>query len=188
MVPTTRNLTAPPTPFLAMRKSHNWNNSHISEGTCSVSHNAPFKTEMYTFLFWMEYCGILNRCIMGFVKLVYCPRASGVTLKDMGTLHWYQTTTNHTLCEHFSLQTVGSLVNSAPTQYWKMTSINRGYFRLIKWFRIRNFVDISDWLIDSESEIQNYFSESMQPFYWKWSFHFGDSNHYREAGSSCYSK
>ena len=40
--------------------------------TCSIPHNAPFRTEMCTFLFWMEHCGIRNTCILGFVKLVYC--------------------------------------------------------------------------------------------------------------------
>ena len=49
----------------------NWPNSQIPECTCSISHNAPFRTEMWTFLFWMEHCGIWNRCILGFVKLVY---------------------------------------------------------------------------------------------------------------------
>ena len=38
------------------------------ECTCSISHNAPFRTEMCTFLFWMEHCGIWNRCILGFVN------------------------------------------------------------------------------------------------------------------------
>ena len=42
--------------------------SHILECTCSISHNAPFRTEMCTFLFWMEHCGIWNRCILGFVN------------------------------------------------------------------------------------------------------------------------
>ena len=50
----------------------NWLNSQIPEYTCSISHNVPFRTEMCTFLFWMEHCGIWNRCILGFVKLVYC--------------------------------------------------------------------------------------------------------------------
>ena len=45
--------------------------SQISECTCSISHSAPFRTEMCTFLFWMEHCGIWNRCILGFVELVY---------------------------------------------------------------------------------------------------------------------
>ena len=47
--------------------------SHIPKGTHSISHNAPFRTEICTFLFWMEQCGILNRCILGFVKLVHYP-------------------------------------------------------------------------------------------------------------------
>ena len=50
----------------------NWPDSQIPECTSSISHNAPFRTEMCTFLFWMEHCGIGNRCIMGFVKLLYC--------------------------------------------------------------------------------------------------------------------
>ena len=39
----------------------------IPECTCSISHNAPFRTEMCTFLFWMEHCGIWNKCILGFL-------------------------------------------------------------------------------------------------------------------------
>ena len=50
----------------------NWPNSQIPKCTCSISHNAPFRTEMCTFLFWKEHCGIWNRYILGFVKLVYC--------------------------------------------------------------------------------------------------------------------
>ena len=42
--------------------------SQIPECTCSISHNAPFRTEICTFLFWVEHCGIWNRCIVGFVN------------------------------------------------------------------------------------------------------------------------
>ena len=35
----------------------------------SISHNAPFRTEICTFLFWMVHCRIWNRCIVGFVNL-----------------------------------------------------------------------------------------------------------------------
>ena len=49
----------------------NWPYSQIPECTCSISCNAPFWTEMCTFLFWMEHCGIWNKCILEFVKLVY---------------------------------------------------------------------------------------------------------------------
>ena len=37
----------------------------------SISHNAPFKTERCTFLFWMVHCEMWDRCIVGFVRLVY---------------------------------------------------------------------------------------------------------------------
>ena len=47
------------------------NYSQIPECTCSISHNAPFRTKICTFMFWMEHCEIWNRCILGFVKLVY---------------------------------------------------------------------------------------------------------------------
>ena len=32
------------------------------------SHNAPFRTEMCSFLFWMVHCGIWDRCIVGFMN------------------------------------------------------------------------------------------------------------------------
>ena len=44
--------------------------SQIPECICSISHNAPFRTEMCTFLFWMEHCDIWNRCILGLVNKV----------------------------------------------------------------------------------------------------------------------
>ena len=45
--------------------------AQIPQCTCYISHNAPFRTEMRTFLFWMEHCGIWNGAILWFVKLVY---------------------------------------------------------------------------------------------------------------------
>ena len=48
----------------------NWFNSQIPECNCSISHNVPFRTDIRAFLFWMEHCGMWNRCILGFVKLV----------------------------------------------------------------------------------------------------------------------
>ena len=36
------------------------------------SHNAPFRTEICICLFWMEHCGIWNRCILGFVNQINC--------------------------------------------------------------------------------------------------------------------
>ena len=49
----------------------NWPNSHIPQCTCSISHNAPSRTEICTFLLWMGHCEIWNRCILGFVRLIY---------------------------------------------------------------------------------------------------------------------
>ena len=49
--------------------------SQIPKRTCSISHNAPFRTEMCTFLFWMDHCRIWDRSIVGFVNYVnYCTR------------------------------------------------------------------------------------------------------------------
>ena len=58
------------------RGLNNVPNSQIPECTCSISQNAPFRTEMCTFLFWMEHSGIWNRCILGFVKLVILSHGS----------------------------------------------------------------------------------------------------------------
>ena len=55
------------------RLSRNRPISQIPECICSISHNAPFRTEMCTFLFWMEHCGIWSRCILGFVNWVNSP-------------------------------------------------------------------------------------------------------------------
>ena len=38
---------------------------------CSISQNAPFRTEMCTFLFWMVHCGIWNRCNVGFMNSIH---------------------------------------------------------------------------------------------------------------------
>ena len=47
---------------VALQKACNWPNSQIPECTHSISHNVPF---------WMEHCGVWNRCFLGFVKLDY---------------------------------------------------------------------------------------------------------------------
>ena len=49
----------------------NSHNSQSPQCTCPIPHNAPFRTEMCTFLFWMVLYGVWNRCIVGFVRLVY---------------------------------------------------------------------------------------------------------------------
>ena len=55
----------------------NWLNLQISKWTCSIPHNVPFRTEMCIFLFWIEPFGICKRCILGFVKLIYCFQVAG---------------------------------------------------------------------------------------------------------------
>ena len=47
---------------------HNRPISQIPQCTWSISHNAPIRTEMCTFLFWMVHCGIWERCTVGFVN------------------------------------------------------------------------------------------------------------------------
>ena len=47
----------------------NWSNSQFPE--CTGSYNAPFRTEICTFLVWIRHCGIWTSRIQGFVKLVY---------------------------------------------------------------------------------------------------------------------
>ena len=44
--------------------------SQIPQCTCPISHNAPFRTQTWAFLFWMVHCGIWERCTVGFVNLV----------------------------------------------------------------------------------------------------------------------
>ena len=51
--------------------AHNWPNSQIPKSNCSISNNAPLKTEMRSFLFWMVHCRIWSRCIVGHVNLVH---------------------------------------------------------------------------------------------------------------------
>ena len=41
--------------------------SEILLSICFISHNAPLRTEICTFLFWMMHCGIWNWCIVGFL-------------------------------------------------------------------------------------------------------------------------
>ena len=44
--------------------------SQIPQCTCLTSHNTQFRTEMYSFLFWMVYCGMWDKGIVGLVRLV----------------------------------------------------------------------------------------------------------------------
>ena len=42
--------------------------SQISVYTCFIAHNAPFRTEICIFLFWMGHFGIWNRCSLGYMS------------------------------------------------------------------------------------------------------------------------
>ena len=54
-------------------RQRNWPISQIPQCTWPISHNAPFRTEMCTFLFWKVHCGIWNSCIVGFANKVNSP-------------------------------------------------------------------------------------------------------------------
>ena len=44
---------------------------HSNYCTCIISHNAPFRIQMCTFLFSMVYCGMRTKCIVRFFRLVH---------------------------------------------------------------------------------------------------------------------
>ena len=48
--------------------------SQIPQCTCSISHHAPFRTKMCKFLFWKLHDGMWDRCIAGFVNLIWYSR------------------------------------------------------------------------------------------------------------------
>ena len=59
-----------------------WGNrpiSQILQCTCPTSHNAPFRTEMCTSLFWMVHCGRRDKYIVGSVRLVCTTPADVLT-------------------------------------------------------------------------------------------------------------
>ena len=58
--------------------------SLVLECACSISHNISFRTEMWAFLFWMEYCRIWNRRILGFVNLTSCHSVVDSTMRYIG--------------------------------------------------------------------------------------------------------
>ena len=62
-----------------------------------ISHNAPFRTEMDTFLFWMVHCGIWDWCIVGFAQQVILIVLNG-ELWDMGLVHCGICTAGHLGC------------------------------------------------------------------------------------------
>ena len=49
----------------------NRTNSQIPQCTCPISHNASFRTEMCTIMFWMVHWGLRDWWIVRFVRLVW---------------------------------------------------------------------------------------------------------------------
>ena len=76
----------------------NWPNSQIPECTCSISHNDPFKTEMCTFLFWMDHCGIWNSCILGFMKLAQFDNKYVTIVTSLARSHYLNQWWHRQLC------------------------------------------------------------------------------------------
>ena len=66
----------------------NWPISQIPQRTCPISHNAPLRTEMCTFLFWMVHCGIYDRCIVRFANLIHCT-CSNIDTVSRQNPRWY---------------------------------------------------------------------------------------------------
>ena len=66
----------------------NYPSSQIPQCTGSNPHNAPFRIEMCTFLFWMVHCGVSNRCIVEFVILIYWPSWNRVDDLWIKSAHW----------------------------------------------------------------------------------------------------
>ena len=77
---------------IGRRLSNNGPFLQIPQCTCLISHNALFRTEMWTFLFWMAHCGIWDKCIVGFMRLVYLFWAIGelgVLLEASPGISWW---------------------------------------------------------------------------------------------------
>ena len=77
--------------------------------TWPISHNAPFTKQKCAHLFWMVYCGIWDRCIVGFVGLVYCKAACAKFCSHLRSKKWVTAKWN---CHQFSVQNFWR--NSSP--------------------------------------------------------------------------
>ena len=57
--------------------------------TCLISHNAPFRTEIWIFLFWIVHCGIWDRFIVGLWISQGCFYSKGLTKLTLNLWHWW---------------------------------------------------------------------------------------------------
>ena len=78
------------------QKTYNRPISQIPHCTCPITHNASFRTEMCTFLFWMVLCGICDTCIMGFINLLYRHHLVSPWSQVWGVFAW-----NSDICSTF---------------------------------------------------------------------------------------
>ena len=63
-----RHPPPPPPPPMGIGRYCGYRSICQIQCICSISHNAPFRAEMCTFLLWMVLCGIWNRCLARFVN------------------------------------------------------------------------------------------------------------------------
>ena len=109
-----------------------------------MSHNAPFRTEMCTFLFWMEQCGLWNRCILGFVKLLYFHQ-----LKDLIKMIWtnppllYLPTEIKSWCVKWPSSSRIACVNDMR----ELAVFILGFFRLSPTRQSSQWIDKSQWSV-----------------------------------------
>ena len=72
-----------------------WRHYEIPQCTSPISHNTPFRKEMCIFMSWMVHCGMRDRCITGFVNLVYC----SIALTCISKIHTIWKSTNISFCD-----------------------------------------------------------------------------------------
>ena len=76
--------------------------SQIIQWICFISHSAPFRTDMYIFLFWMLHCGIWNRRTVDL--WIWSIVMFRTHLRAMGYLLWIKVTAlnlHRVICIYF---------------------------------------------------------------------------------------
>ena len=90
-----------------------WPISQTPQCTSPISYNTLFRAERCTFRFWMVYSGMWDRCILGFVGLVYW--TSIEISNDIHVKPWDAITS-----PYLTLTTV----NTPHTRYWMSLPIH----------------------------------------------------------------
>ena len=73
----------------------------IPQCTSPISHNAPFTTEMYTFMFWMVHCGTWDWCTVGFENVFYFRQTDRLIFITYLLCVMLGNNFFSTFCEHF---------------------------------------------------------------------------------------